>query len=132
VSPVASRWFKFNFVGAVGIAVQLSVFATLKGLLGIPYTVATALAVETAVIHNFVWHERFTWRGLPRGTGRDVALRLVKFHAGNGMVSILGNLALMRIFVGGLHLNPFFSNLLSIAACALVNFAISERFVFRR
>lgn len=132
MSPVALRWFKFNFVGAIGIVVQLGTFAALKGMLGAHYMIATALAVETAVLHNFVWHECFTWKDLPRGASRDVAWRLVKFHAGNGIVSILGNLAFMRILVGGLHLNPFFSNLLSIAACALLNFAISERLVFRR
>jgi putative flippase GtrA len=132
VSPVAVRWLKFNFVGAIGIAVQLSAFAVLKGWLGIHYIAATALAVETAVLHNFAWHERFTWGGLPRGTSREVAVRLLKFHAGNGIVSILGNLALMRLFVGGLHLNPFLATLLSIGACALANFAVSELFVFRR
>jgi putative flippase GtrA len=132
VSPVAVRWLKFNLVGAIGIGVQLSAFAVLRGWLGIHYMAATALAVETAVLHNFWWHERFTWRGLPRGTSRDVAVRLLKFHTGNGLVSILGNLALMRLFVGALHVNPLLANLLSIAACALANFAVSEFFVFRR
>jgi putative flippase GtrA len=132
MTPVAVRWLRFNFVGAVGVAVQLASFATLKEIAGLNYMVATVLAVETAVLHNFVWHERFTWKAFPRGSSRDVAIRLVKFHAGNGAVSILGNLALMRILVGGLHVNPFFSNVLSIAACALLNFAVSEWFVFRR
>ena len=129
---LAVRWLKFNFVGVVGIAVQLGAFALLKGALGIGYLWATGLAVETAVLHNFVWHERFTWKELPRGTWRDVTLRLLKFHAGNGAVSILGNLALMRLLVGVFHLNPYLANLLSIGACALLNFAVSEWFVFRR
>jgi putative flippase GtrA len=29
------------------------------------YLLATALAVETAVIHNFLWHQRFTWSDRP-------------------------------------------------------------------
>ena len=50
------RWLKFNAVGAIGIVVQLAALAVLKGLLRLPYLTATALAVETAVLHNFVWH----------------------------------------------------------------------------
>ena len=56
----AARWMKFNLVGGVGIAVQLLMLWLLT-LCGVGYMLATALAVESAVLHNFVWHERFTW-----------------------------------------------------------------------
>ena len=131
MTPLAARWLKFNFVGAIGIGVQIGAFALLQGVLAVDYLAATALAVETAVLHNFVWHERFTWKDRPRGTARDVAARLLKFHAGNGLVSILGNVALMRLLAGGFHLNPYLAQALSIATCALLNFAVSEWFVFR-
>ena len=100
MTPLAVRWLKFNAVGALGIVVQMGAFALLFSALHLNYMVATALAVETAVLHNFVWHERYTWKHLPRGAPRDVAWRLLRFHAGNGAISILGNLALMRLFVG--------------------------------
>ena len=57
----ASRWLNFNLVGGIGIAVQMLVLVVLKTGLHLDYLTATALAVETAVIHNFLWHERFTW-----------------------------------------------------------------------
>jgi putative flippase GtrA len=88
--------------------------------------------VETAVLHNFVWHELYTWKHLPRGAARDVALRLLRFHAGNGAISILGNLALMRLFVGSLHIHHYVASALAIALCSLLNFAASEWFVFRK
>jgi putative flippase GtrA len=83
-------------------------------------------------LHNFVWHERYTWKHLPRGAARDVALRLLRFHAGNGAISILGNVALMRLFVGGLHIHHYVASALAIALCSLLNFAASEWFVFRK
>ena len=55
------RWFKFNAVGAVGIAVQLAALALFKSGLGSPLEYATSAAVEVAVLHNFFWHERWTW-----------------------------------------------------------------------
>jgi putative flippase GtrA len=131
VSPLATRWVKFNAVGAIGIGVQFACFGLLFSLLRINYIAATALAVESAVLHNFVWHERFTWKERAGGVPRETALRLLRFHAGNGVVSILGNMAMMRALVGGMHWNHYLATGISIAACSLLNFAVSEWFVFR-
>lgn len=128
MSPVAIRWLKFNFVGAIGIGVNMGAFALFYGVLGVPKLAATALAVEIAVLHNFVWHERFTWKSPSTGA----ALRLLRFHAGNGVVSILGNIALLKLLADGLHLNPYLANALAIAGCAVANFIVSDRFVYRR
>ena len=61
-----------------------------------------------------------------------IAWRLLRFHAGNGAISILGNLALMRLFVGSLHINHYVARALAIALCSVMNFAASEWFVFRK
>ena len=58
---IAPRWLKFNLVGGMGIVVQLLLLVGLKTGLHLHYLAATALAVEIAVVHNFLWHERFTW-----------------------------------------------------------------------
>ena len=131
MSPLAVRWLKFNSVGAIGIVVQFACFGLLFSLLHMNYMVAAGLAVEAAVLHNFVWHERFTWKDRPCGLPSDLAGRLLRFHAGNGLVSILGNLALMRALVGGIHLSHYLATAVSIAMCSLLNFAVSEWFVFR-
>jgi len=131
VSPLATRWVKFNAVGAAGVMVQFACFGLLFSLLGLNYMAATGLAVEAAVLHNFVWHERFTWKERCGGPYRQIALRLVRFHAGNGLISILGNMALMRALVGGMHLNHYLATGVSIATCSLLNFAVSEWLVFR-
>ena len=129
--PLAGRWLKFNLVGAIGIGVQLAALAALVSGLHLHYLAATAIAVEAAVLHNFVWHERYTWKERSLG-GRGAAFgRLLRFHLGNGLVSILGNLALMRALVGTLHMPYLAANVLTIGACSLLNFALSEWFVFR-
>jgi putative flippase GtrA len=127
------RWVKFNAVGALGIVVQLGALGVLAGPLGLHYLVATGLAVETAVLHNFFWHERWTWMDRTRG-GRQLGVllgRLFRFHLSNGLVSILGNLVLMRLLVGQFGVHYLAANLVSIAACSLANFFLSEVFVFR-
>jgi putative flippase GtrA len=131
VKALFFRWLKFNFVGAIGIGVQLAMLGTLEGVFHWHYLAATALAVETAVLHNFVWHERFTWKDRSRGGWRATVLRLLRFHAGNGAISIAGNLALMRLFAGALGMPVLIANGLAIAICSVANFAVSEWFVFQ-
>jgi putative flippase GtrA len=126
------RWIAFNGVGAVGMAVQLAVLALLVRAGGVHYLWATLVAVEAAVLHNFVWHERWTWRARPAGSRRQIGRRLLRFHCVNGAISIAGNLALMRLLTGTLHIDPLASNIVSVLVCSIANFAASELVVFTR
>jgi|SRR5208337_613309 len=124
------RWLKFNAVGGIGIGVQIAALAILRSWLRFDYLAATALAVEIAAIHNFLWHERFTWADRRAARPVQSLARLAKFNASNGAVSIVGNLALMRSLAGELEFNYVAANLVAIVLCSLVNFLLSDRFVF--
>ena len=80
------------------------------------------------MVHNFVWHELFTWA--ERGA-ENVAIRFLKFNLTAGMFSILGNLVMMALFVDLAKMNYLLANLATIAVCSLCNFAVSDRFVFQ-
>jgi putative flippase GtrA len=125
----ALRWLTFNFVGALGIGVQLAALAALTAL-GLGYLAATALAVEAAVLHNFLWHERMTWSDRATPLFRPMLGRLLRFHLANGLISLVGNLLMMRLLVGTLHLPVLWANVAAVAACGLVNFLVSDRLVF--
>ncbi len=122
------HWLKFNVVGGIGIGVQLIVLALLKSGLHVDYLLATALAVEAAVIHNFVWHKRFTW---VERDSKNVVVRFLKFNLTTGAFSILGNILLMALFVDLVRMNYVVANLATIAVCSICNFAVSDRFVFQ-
>ncbi len=140
------RWCKFNLVGGIGIPVQFAALFFLKSILHFNYLAATAMAVEGAILHNFVWHERFTWAdrtqigrtqsgrlqiGKPSGKSScDWLLRLLRFHLANGTISIVGNVALMKWMVGQMHGNYLVANAIAIVICSLANFLASEAWVF--
>ena len=124
------RFWRFNAVGVLGFAVQLAVLALLVRA-GVHYLTATAIAVEIAVLHNFLWHDRWTWRDRP-AAGRTRLVRLWRFHALNGAVSLLGNVALMRLFVGAVQMPPLPANLLAVLICSGVNYVGADRTVFGR
>lgn len=127
------RWVKFNLVGAVGFAVQSgALYLLTHNSLHLHYLLATAIAVELAVLNNFVWHQRWTWSERPCLTATETLCRLGKFNLTNGLVSLLGNVILMTAFVGWFGLPVSGSNLLSVAACSIGNFVLADRIVFER
>jgi putative flippase GtrA len=122
---------RFSLVGAIGIVVQLGALELLRRG-GMDYLAATVLAVEAAILHNFVWHERYTWRDRAGGSAWNLFARLVRFHLTNGAVSLIGNALAMRWLVGEMRLPVIPANLIAITACWLLNFVLSDRLVFTR
>ena len=122
------HWLKFNAVGLVGVGVQLLVLTVLKSLVGLNYLFATFLAVEAAILHNFVWHERWTWVDRTKASG--IVVRLIRFNLANGLISLAGNLGLMWLLVSRSHLNYLVANFIAIVLCSFVNFVVSDRLVF--
>jgi putative flippase GtrA len=122
------RWLKFNAVGAVGMAVQLAALAVFNRWMAGRYLVATALAIEVTLLHNFAWHALYTWRDR-RGEG-GLAGQMVRFHLSNGVVSMVGNLVLMRLLVEGARMPVLAANGLAIVACSVANFLLGDGWVF--
>ncbi len=122
------RWLKFNLVGGAGVAVQLAMLWLLTRA-GVPYLIATVQAVETAVLHNFVWHERWTWRYFARG-GR--VRRLIRFQFANGVLSVASNALFTWLIREHSGLPVLVSNAAAIGATGILNFALAEVWVFRR
>ena len=154
----------------MGVAAQLAALAFFNRVLGLGALIATAAAVETAVLHNFIWHERYTWAdriagfgirrsrhdrasgsGIwdsqsdhwkrrsffetripnPKSHAAEVLRRLFLFNLTNGSVSLVGNVMLTGFLLTQAHLPLLAANLVSITCCALVNFTVSDRWVFR-
>ena len=122
------RWIKFNAVGLAGVVVQLSALALLTSVFRVPYLFATPLAVEMALLHNFVWHEFWTWRGLAI---ESRWLRLLRFHLASGFLSIGANTLFTWWFKHHFGLPLLAANLAAIAATSLLNFAVNALWVFR-
>ena len=124
-----ARFARFNVVGAAGVVVQLASLALLTHVAGWNYLPATVLAVSMTLIHNFAWHIHWTWRDR-RITGRRITVALARFVGGNGIVSLAGNIALMPVLAGLADLPVVLANVIAIAVCALVNFALADKLCF--
>src|ERR1700688_4082649 len=122
------RWGKFNLVGAMGMGLQLALLALFNRWTAGHYLYASAAAVELTLLHNFVWHLHYTWRD--RRDNSALRTQLIRFHLSNGLVSLLGNLVLMRVLVQGAHIPLLISNCIAILCCSLVNFCLGNNWAF--
>ena len=125
-----SRMTRFALTGAAGFIVQVAVLAALVNA-GLHYVVATVIAVELAILANFVWHERWTWRDRPAANGRERWLRLARFNALTGVTSILGSVAVTALLVESWSLSPVLANIISVVVLGALNFAGANSLVFR-
>ena len=123
-----ARWGKFNLVGIMGAVTQLGSLSVLNRIVPGHYLVASAVALELTLVHNFVWHVHYTWR--ERRERATLAGQCVRFHLSNGMVSLAGNLALMKVLVAGARLPVLAANGIAILCCSFVNFCLGETWVF--
>ena len=125
------RWFSFNSVGILGIGVQIATLWALTEWLGLHYLVATGLAVETTIIHNFVWHDRWTWRDRSPARGVGRWKRLAQFNVVNGLLAITGQLVFTGLYVKVFDIHYALANLLAIVSCSVLSFVVNDRLVFR-
>jgi putative flippase GtrA len=88
------------------------------------------LAVGAAVVHNFLWHRRWTWGD--RAESQGAIVQFLRFAAANGVVSLAGNLVVMMALVPGTHMTPIVANAVAIGTCGLLNFWLGDCVVFRR
>jgi len=123
---MTSRVARFIVVGAGGFLVQLIALSLLTVRARWTWLPATLVAVELAVVHNFLWHARWTWRDRPG----DCLVRFARFQLANGLASIAGNAALMALFAGALGWHPIPANTVAVAVMSLVNFLAADRWVF--
>jgi putative flippase GtrA len=126
----STRLARFAGVGFVGFAIQCAVLHMLAAGAGVHYAIATGLAVEAAILHNFAWHEAWTWRDRMAGTGGRLA-RLMRFNGFTAVVSILGNVMLVTLFVESLRLPLIVSNAMAVVSVSIVNLVASDLWVFR-
>jgi putative flippase GtrA len=124
------RFGVFNLVGLAGFAIQIAVLSALTRIWGWPAALATMVAVEAAVLHNFAGHTRWTWADRP---ARDSVTRLRRLAAyqGTQAITLAANVALTHLLI---HVSPMpveIANIVAVVALSGVNFLTARAVVFR-
>jgi dolichol-phosphate mannosyltransferase len=117
---VLRRLVKFLLVGSSGIIVTMTALYLLHGVLGLPLLPATALAVEIAIINNFIFNNLWTFRAGALRLGRFVRFNSVAF------VGLVLTTVLTALFVDQLGLHYLIANFFAIGAATSWNFVANS------
>jgi len=114
---------RFLIVGTGGLLVNNAVLFVLHGLLGIALLAATVVAVEAAIMHNYVLNELWTFKGKRLSARRFAHFSLVTLIAFAINVGIVQALAWIGLFY-------LLANLVGIAAGFAVNLVASSMWIW--
>ena len=128
------RFIRFCTVGLSGVLVDMAVLFVLSDptMLGWRLTRSKILAAELAIINNFFWNDRWTFRDLAqRQPSRKQQLkRFIKFN-GICLSGLILNVLLLNVFFNILQLDRYLANLLAIAAVTAWNFWFNLKLSWR-
>ena len=124
------RVVRFFTVGWMGFIVQMTAFVVLTHVVHASWLWATAAAAELSIVHNFFWHEWWTWKDRREFSGLSTAAKFARFNLATGVVSVGANLGLVSLFVITLDVPPVVANVLAVATLSVTNFVVTDRWVY--
>ena len=127
-----ARLLQFQLVAWGGTLVNLGVLWLLKGALNVPLVAAGALAIETAIIHNFTWNYFVTWKDRVDRTVKDCLLRLVQYNLVTASIDFVVNLGTLWALVTFAGVHYLIADLFGMLAGPLFKYFANEFLIFRR
>lgn len=125
----AVRMSKFAVVGLSGLVVNSGILWILTHFFHIDYRIASLLAIEVAILNNYVWNTVWTWRDRPADSVGHVLRRFVKFNGASALVALINWLSLIAL-TEWFHIEMMISNLIGIFAASIFNFLVSHYWTF--
>lgn len=125
------RFIRFGVVGASGVVVNQGLLMLIHGSLGWPLLLSSLIAIEAAILNNFLWSSTWIWRFDYDHSLRLILQKLAQYQAATLFTSMVVNASVLASLVYGLDFDYRLANLAGIAAGMGVNFLAGEFWVFR-
>jgi len=123
------RPLAFVTVAAAGFLLQTATVGLVTQWTTIAPECATAAGVELAVLHNFLWHDRWTWRDRA-ARSRSRLGRFVTYQLATGTTSIVGNVVVVTLAMRLMPIDATAANVLAVGVMSVANYLIADRLVF--
>ena len=121
-------FMKYSLVGVSGVFVNLGLYLFLTRYYEISEVVAPLIAIESALISNFILNNFWTFG--KRITQSRIRVRFVKFHLVSGFSALINYSAFLTLFlVFGLY--DILANLIGIGLAAIVNYLINSNWTWK-
>lgn len=125
-----TRFITFTMVGVSGIVVNQAILYYAHESLMVPLAIASLMAIQIAIINNFIWNRKFTWTDRPMHGMQAIFTGLLRFTLVSwiaGGINWVVLLALTRFL--GIHY--MFANLIAILIASILNYFLNDLWTFR-
>ncbi len=121
-------FMKYSLVGVSGVFVNLGLYLFLTRYYEISELVAPLIAIESALISNFILNNFWTFG--KRITQSRIRVKFVKFHLVSGFSALINYSAFLTLFlVFGFY--DILANLIGIGLAAIVNYLINSNWTWK-
>ena len=121
-------FMKYSLVGVSGVFVNLGLYLFLTRFYEISELIAPLIAIESALISNFILNNFWTFG--KRITQSRIRVKFVKFHLVSGFSALINYSAFLTLFlVFGLY--DILANLIGIGLAAIVNYLINSNWTWK-
>ncbi len=120
---------KFLIVGLLGVIVNTGILWILTELAGVHYLISGIIATQTAIIHNFLLNNSWTWNG--KNKKHSYLKRLISFNT----VSLIGlgiTVSTLWFLTDIIGIYYIISNLIGIALATTWNFIANDKITFKQ
>ena len=129
--PLLFRGGKFIAVAWLGMLVNSAVLFTLKGGLHVPLIPASMIAIEVAIIHNFIWHRQWAWAERNNGHNKPFFRQLLLYNVATGVVDFSVNVSVLWMLSTFLHVHYLLANIAGMCAGPFVKFWLNDKIIFK-
>ena len=121
-------FMRYSLVGVSGVFVNLGLYLLLTRYFEISELVAPLIAIESALISNFILNNFWTFG--KRTTQSRIRVKFVKFHLVSGVSALINYSAFLTLFfVFGLY--DILANLIGIGLAAILNYLINSNWTWK-
>jgi putative flippase GtrA len=132
VVPYLFRGGKFMIVAWIGMLVNTGCLYLFKGVLGIRLIPASLMAIEIAIIHNFIWLRFWAWgdRGADNGR-RPFFKQLLLYNAATGTVDLAANVTILWVLAAVVGVHYLIANVMAQLLGPFIKFWLNEKIIFK-
>ena len=121
-------FMKYSLVGVSGVFVNLGLYLFLTRYYEMSEVVAPLIAIESALISNFILNNFWTFG--KRITHSRIRVKFIKFHLVSGLSALINYSVFLTLFlVFGLF--DILANLIGIGLAAIVNYLINSNWTWK-
>ena len=121
-------FMKYSLVGVSGVFVNLGLYLFLTRYYEISEVIAPLIAIESAMISNFILNNFWTFG--KRITQSRIRVKFIKFHLVSGLSALINYSVFLILFlVFGLF--DILANLIGIGLAAIVNYLINSNWTWK-